>query len=65
MKRAAWICGTLVVSELAVARCSTIQKVLPTTAWREARARNEGYSLLYQLMSQESDAAKILIIKPR
>ena len=25
--------------------------------------RNEGYSLLYQLMSQESDVAKILIIK--
>jgi hypothetical protein len=25
--------------------------------------RNEGYSLLYQLLSQESDAAKILILK--
>jgi hypothetical protein len=63
MKRAAWICGTLIVCALAVTRCSMVQKVLPTTAWREARVRNEGYSLLYQLLSQESDAAKILIIK--
>lgn len=45
---------------LAVTGCST---VLPTTAWRQARVRNEGYSLLYQLLSQESDVAKILIIK--
>jgi hypothetical protein len=48
---------------LAVASCSTVQKILPTTAWRQARVRNEGYSLLYQLLSQESDVAKILIIK--
>ena len=63
MKRRAWVCGTLIVCVLAVTGCSTIQKILPTTAWREARVRNEGYSLLYQLLSQESDAAKILIIK--
>ena len=63
MKRRAWACGTLIVCTLAVTGCSTIQKILPTTAWREARVRNEGYSLLYQLLSQESDAAKILIIK--
>jgi hypothetical protein len=53
----------LIVSVLAVTGCSTIQKVLPTAAWHQARVRNEGYSLLYQLMSQESDVAKILIIK--
>ncbi|MGD0016012.1 MAG: hypothetical protein ABSC38_00615 [Verrucomicrobiia bacterium] len=63
MKRATWICGILIVCALAVSRCSTVQKILPTTAWRQARVRNEGYSLLYQLLSQESDAAKILIIK--
>jgi len=40
-----------------------VQNILPTTAWRQARVRNEGYSLLYQLLSQESDAAKILILK--
>ena len=51
------------MSVLAVTGCSTIQKVLPTAAWHQARVRNEGYSLLYQLMSQESDVAKILIIK--
>jgi len=63
MKRRAWLCGTMVVYTLAVIGCSTIQKVLPTAAWHRARVRNEGYSLLYQLMSQESDVAKILIIK--
>jgi hypothetical protein len=63
MKRRAWACGTLIVCVLAVTGCATVQKILPTTAWRQARVRNEGYSLLYQLLSQESDAAKILIIK--
>ena len=63
MKRRAWVCGTLIVCALTVTGCSTVQKVLPTAAWREFRVRNEGYSLLYQLLSQESDAAKLLIIK--
>ena len=63
MKRWAWAYGTLVVCVLAVTGCSTVQSILPITAWREARVRNEGYSLLYQLLSQESDAAMILIIK--
>jgi hypothetical protein len=63
MKRPAWSCGLLIVGALAVTGCATVQKVLPTTAWREARVRNEGYSLLYQLLSQESNAAKLLIIK--
>jgi hypothetical protein len=63
MKRRAWVCGTLIVCALAVTGCSTVQKILPTAAWREARVRNEGYGLLYQLLSQESNAAKLLIIK--
>jgi hypothetical protein len=63
MKRRALVYGTLLVCTLGVTGCSTVQSVLPITAWREARVRNEGYSLLYQLLSQESDAAKILIIK--
>lgn len=63
MRRRDWACGTLIVCALAVTGCTTVQKILPTTAWREARVRNEGYSLLYQLVSQESDAAKLLIIK--
>ena len=63
MKRRAWVCGRLIVCALAVTGCSTVQKVLPTAAWHKARVRNEGYSLLYQLMSQDSDVAKILIIK--
>jgi len=63
MKRRPWVCGTLIVCALAVAGCSTVQKALPTAAWHKARVRNEGYSLLYQLMSQDSDVAKILIIK--
>ena len=63
MKRWACACGTLIVCTLVVTGCSTIQTILPTTAWHQARVRNEGYSLLYQLVSQESDAAKILIIK--
>jgi hypothetical protein len=63
MKGRAWVCGTLIVCTLAVTGCSTIQKILPTTAWRQARVRNEGYSLLYQLLSQENNADKILIIK--
>ena len=63
MKRRIWGCGTLIVCALAVTGCATVQKVLPTTAWRQARVRNEGYSLLHHLMSQESDVAKIFIIK--
>jgi hypothetical protein len=63
MKRWAWVCGTLIVCALVVTGCSTVQRVLPTAAWHKARVRNEGYSLLYQLMSQDSDVAKILIIK--
>jgi hypothetical protein len=63
MKRRTWVCGTLIVCALAMTSCATVQKVLPTAAWHKARVRNEGYSLLYQLMSQESDVGKILIIK--
>jgi hypothetical protein len=63
MKRWAWACGTLIVCALVVTGCSTIQTILPITAWHQARVRNEGYSLLYQLVGQESDADKILIIK--
>jgi hypothetical protein len=62
-KRQAWVCGALIVCALAAAGCATVQKVLPTAAWHQARVRNEGYSLLYHLMRQESDVAKILIIK--
>jgi hypothetical protein len=63
MKQRAWIYGTLIVCALAVTGCSTVQKIPPIAAWHKARARNEGYSLLYQLMKQDSDVAKILIIK--
>jgi hypothetical protein len=62
-KRPAWVCGALIVCVLTVTGCATVQKVLPTAAWRQARVRKEGYSLLYHLMSQESDVAKIFIIK--
>ena len=62
-KRAVLILGTLIGCVLALTGCATVQKVLPTTAWRQTRVRNEGYGLLYQLMNQESDAAKLLIIK--
>ncbi len=63
MKRRAWVCGALIVCALAMTGCSTVKKVFPTAAWHKARVRNEGYSLLYQLMKQDSDVAKILIIK--
>ena len=63
MKQRTWVGGTLIVCVLVVTGCATIQQVLPTVAGQKIRARNEGYSLLYQLLSQESDAAKILIIK--
>lgn len=63
MKRLAWSCVTLVICMLAVTGCSTFQKIIPTVAWHQARVRNEGYSLLYKLLSQESGAAGILIIK--
>jgi hypothetical protein len=43
--------------------CSSVQSILPATSWHQNRVRNEGYSLLYKLLSQESDVAKILIIK--
>jgi hypothetical protein len=62
-RRRVWACGTLLAGALALAGCATVQKVLPTRAWHQARVRNEGYSLLYQLMSQESDVSKILILK--
>ena len=63
MKRRTWIGGTLIVCALAVTGCATVQRALPTTAWRQARVRNEGYSLLYEVLSQESDVAKLLMIK--
>ena len=62
-KRRVWVCGTLLACALTVAGCATVQKVLPTAAWHKARVRNEGYSLLYQLMRQNSDVGKIFIIK--
>ena len=62
-KRWIRVYGTLLAGALAVAGCATVQKVIPTVAWHQTRVRNEGYSLLYQLLGQESDAAKILIIK--
>ena len=63
MTRRTWFTGTLLGCALVVTGCATIQQVLPTKAWHQARVRNEGYSLLYQLLGQESDVAKILIIK--
>lgn len=63
MKSPAWVCAALVVCALAVTGCATVQKVIPTATWHQTRVRNEGYSLLYQLLSQESDAAKLFIIK--
>jgi hypothetical protein len=63
MKRPAWAYGMLIAGAMAVTGCSTGRKVPPTAAMPQARVRNEGYSLLYQLMSQESDVAKLLIIK--
>ncbi len=63
MKRLTRACGTLIACMLAVTGCSTIQKVPPFAAWHQARVRNEGYSLLYQLMDQESDVDMVLIIK--
>ena len=63
MKRLTGPFGLLLVWALAVTGCATVQKILPPIAWHEVRVRNEGYSLLYQLLSQESDAAKLLIIK--
>jgi hypothetical protein len=63
MKRRTCACATLIVCTLVATGCSTIQTILPTAAWHQARVRNEGYSLLYQLVGQESDADKILIIK--
>jgi len=62
-KRHAWVYGLLIACALTMAGCATVQKVLPTAAWHQARVRNEGYSLLYQLLNQESDVGKILIIK--
>ena len=63
MKRQTLVDMMVIVCALAVTGCATVQKILPTTAWHQARVRNEGYSLLYKLLSQESDTAKILIIK--
>ena len=63
MKRPAWGFGALIVGVLVITGCATMNQILPTNAWCQARVRNEGYSLLYQLLSQESDAAKILLIK--
>jgi hypothetical protein len=55
---------TSILGALLMTGCATVQKVLPTTAWREARARNDGYILLYQLLRQESDVNKLLFLKP-
>ena len=63
MNRSTGAFVTLLACVLAGTGCATVQKILLTTAWHQARVQNEGYSLLYQLMSQESDAAKLLIIK--
>lgn len=63
MKRPTWTFGTLIVCALAVAGCSTAHTTLPMAVQEQARVRNEGYSLLCQLLSQESGVADILKIK--
>ena len=45
MKQPVLICVMLIVCVLAMTGCATVQKILPTTAWHQARVRNEGYSL--------------------
>lgn len=63
MKRSSCICGIFFLCALTLTGCSSVQSILPATSWHQNRVRNEGYSLLYKLLSQESDVAKILIIK--
>jgi hypothetical protein len=47
---------------LAVAGCATTPSE-PPTAVPSLRQRNQGYALVYKLMSDESDVSKLLIIK--
>ena len=63
MKQRTWAYQLAVVCAVAVTGCATVQKILPIGPWHQFRVRNEGYSILYQLIRQESDVAKILIIK--
>ena len=43
--------------------CSTVQTILPVGMRKETHVRSEGYSLLYDLMNQESGVDKVLIVK--
>ena len=52
-----------IVCALTVASCSTVQTAAPAAAQEATRVCNEGYSILYQLLSQESGVATLLIIK--
>jgi hypothetical protein len=55
--------GAAIAVALLLAACAETPKPPPSTPGGGIRRRNEGYSLLYQLMKDESDVAKILIIK--
>ena len=51
-----------VVCLVALAGCSTVPPVIPFFG-RQSRIRDEGYSILYTLASEQSNVNKILIIK--
>jgi hypothetical protein len=53
------VCAVLGLSS----SCTTVRNAMPPAAWRHLRARNEGYSLLYELVSKNADVNKILMIK--
>jgi hypothetical protein len=53
----------LLIAYVLAAGCSTVQKAFPPAAWHQARVRNEGYGLLYKLLSQESGVDKVFIVK--
>jgi hypothetical protein len=57
-------CSRLLLLTCALALSGCAQNVKPPSAnGGMFRQKNEGYSILYKLMSQESDVAKIFIIK--
>src|ERR1041384_3343640 len=52
----------MVVFALGVVGCASVQEKVPFVG-EKYRIRNEGYSLLYELASKQSDVDKILMVK--
>jgi hypothetical protein len=63
--RSGWVASSIfiiIIGALAGIGCASVQEKIPFVGGRY-RTRNEGYSLLYELITKQRDVDKILILK--